>query len=192
MEDVDPLRYRLKTRRSHFLLLLATGFGLANAFPAIGASYIVNTIGDVSEANPCAGAPGDCSLRDAITLANRHGHEDNGITFDPTVFAAPRAIVLRRFLRATGRLTITGPEAPTTISGNHRQQVLYVEPGATVQLMPLIIADGFESNIDAGGIHNMGILTVTNCTFSSNSATVGGGGGGIYNLGTLNVNTSSL
>ena len=67
--------------------------------------------------------------------------------------------------------------------------------GATLNLNDLTIADGHTSPFVGadlgGGIYNNGTLTVTNSTFSGNSA-LSGSGGGIFSYGLLTVTNSTF
>lgn len=82
-----------------------------------------------------------------------------------------------------------------TIDGANSYGVLAVYPGGTVNLNDLTIAHGSANVVGTGnvggGVSNYGTLTVTNCTFSGNSATasgnLGAGGAGVFNDGTLTV-----
>ncbi len=65
-------------------------------------------------------------------------------------------------------------------SGDQRVRVLYVNPGVTLNLNRLTIADG-SADYGGGGIYNAGTLSLTNSTFSGNRSNVQGGG--IYNTG---------
>ncbi|MCS6909984.1 MAG: right-handed parallel beta-helix repeat-containing protein, partial [Anaerolineales bacterium] len=87
-----------------------------------------------------------------------------------------------------GALTIDGTGQNVTISGKNSVQVMVVNAGANLTLRNLTIANG---NAGSGsGIWNNGTLTVTNSTFSGNSATAWGGG--ILNKGTLMVTSSTF
>ncbi len=91
-------------------------------------------------------------------------------------------------------LDIQGPGANNlTISGNGWTNVFETGPNATATIAGLTIADGVNvaGSGGGGGIWNEGTLTVTNCTLLDNSATVGEGGG-IFNQGTLTVTNSTL
>ena len=66
-----------------------------------------------------------------------------------------------------------------TISGEHSTGVFAVNPGVNFTVRNMTIADGRAS--EGGGIQNSGLLTVTNSTFTDNSADQSGGG--IFNLG---------
>jgi hypothetical protein len=111
-------------------------------------------------------------------------------------------------------LTIDGQKAKITVSGKDAVRVVLVFSGAEFNLRNLTVADGKAAS-GGGGIANNGALTVTNSTFSGNSADEGGGinntsgstlevtnstfsgnsavfGGGINNFGTLEVNNSTF
>lgn len=84
-----------------------------------------------------------------------------------------------------------------TISGGHAVGVFFVASGVPFTIQDLTIADanadggGGQGFAGGGGIFNQGTLTVTNSTFSGNSAPVGGGG--IYNRdGTATITNSTF
>jgi hypothetical protein len=85
-------------------------------------------------------------------------------------------------------LTIDGSGQSITVDGANSFHILIVNTGATLTLHNLTIAKGF--GIEGGGILNHGTLTVTNTTFSGNSAS--GSGGGIDNFGALTVANSTF
>ncbi|MGH7923584.1 MAG: choice-of-anchor Q domain-containing protein, partial [Candidatus Binatus sp.] len=97
-------------------------------------------------------------------------------------------------------LTIDGTGQAITIDGANSYQELFVSLGATLNLNNLTIAHGygpypggrgFPLNNDyggGGGVWNIGTLTVTNCTFLGNHAQFLGGG--IRNGGTMTVTDS--
>ncbi len=88
------------------------------------------------------------------------------------------------------------PLGDITISGNNLSRVLEINPGVTVNLSALTIVKGAATvgssaiDLDGGGILNLGPLNISHCTISGTQA--GGSGGGIYNTGTLNVDVSTL
>jgi CSLREA domain-containing protein len=181
---------------------------------AYGATITVNSLSD-------ADLPHICTLRDAINAANTKtktnecvaGTGSDTINFDVTgtIFLASTLPEVTDTL-----LTISGPATPgIRISGRGAVQVMTVAPGVTVNLNGLTIANGTARM--GGGINSNGALTVTNCTFSSNTASDWGGaisndsgtltvinstfsgnssptanGGGIYSTGTLTVINSTL
>src|SRR5262249_5898603 len=100
-------------------------------------------------------------------------------------------------LSITKPLTLNGPGAATlTIDGNNLGRVFVLGQifSQNLNLRAAIggvtIANGSatsSSNNYGAGLLNFGTLTVSNCTFSNNSAG-SSGGGGIYNDGALTVN----
>jgi hypothetical protein len=117
-------------------------------------------------------------------------------------FTVDCSITLTGTLGLNSPVTIDGNGHAVTISGGAGVEVLSVGNLATVQLKGLTISGG-TSTSDAGGIHNSGMLTITDSTVSGNS-TIGcyyyqtgctsdpAGGGGIYNAGTLIINNSTI
>ena len=178
------------------------------------AGIVVNTLSDSSP-------PGDglCSLREAINNANSPGTDTTGgdcvVGADTSniVFSVTGTITLTSTLPAVanaspGSLTIDGSGQDITINGAGSYQAFSVNSGATLNLDDLTVALGSSSS--GGGVHNEGTLTVTDSTFSGNSASDDGGaidnsaaltvinstffsnsagvaGGGIYNAGALTV-----
>ena len=114
----------------------------------------------------------------------------------------------------TGDLFIDGPGAnKLAVSGNDQSRVFVINPGTTVTIAGLTIADGLADK-DApiyasagGGILNQGDLTLNNVVVSGNQAvgdasvtadvagyvvTGAGYGGGVANFGTLKVAGSTF
>ena len=79
-------------------------------------------------------------------------------------------ITLTTAIGISKNLTINGGGL-ITLSGGSVNQVLSVSAGISLSLANLTVANG------AGGIFNQGTLTVTNSTFSGNSAEFGNAGG---------------
>lgn len=167
------------------LFLIALLFLKQSAQPVYAANYIVNTLAD----NTTAG-DGLCTLREAIQSANNAGNGDcgaNSSADDTITFSVSGTITLGATLpnivSGQGTLTIDG-NGVITLSGN--VQAIRVNQGANLTLQNLTI-----SNTTGGAIYNFrGTVTVTNCTFSGNSACKGGG---IYNFfSTLTVSNSTF
>ncbi len=211
------------TFRLFFALLLVllwlAGLGVR---PAYAAGYVVNTTNDDT-----TGGDNLCTLREAILAANNAvASNDCGAGSggnDTITFSFSGTITLGSTLPAivsgAGALTIDGGGV-VTISGNNAVRVMWVNSGADLTLQNLTIANGSTTGIGGGiyndggtltvtnstfsgnsapfggGISNAGTLTVTNSTFSGNSATggfsLGGFGGGIYNAGTLTVTNATF
>ena len=126
--------------------------------------------------------------RDAITAANSDTAVNGcpaGGGDDTIVFSLSGTITLGSLLpdiTSPSPLTIDGTGQGVTVSGNQAVSVMQVDAGATLHLHQLTVANGRGHG--GGGIANHGTLTVTNSTFSGNSAP---SGGGILNRnGTLN------
>ncbi|RPJ25142.1 MAG: CSLREA domain-containing protein, partial [Chloroflexi bacterium] len=132
----------------------------------------------------------DCSLREAITVAPNGGT----ITFAESL--SGQTIYLASTLVLNKNVTIDGLglTIPVIISGDTDNngignvRVFTVERGVNVTLVSLEIAKG--RNTHGAGIFNYGTLTVTNSTFSGNSA--GAYGGGIYHAGQALTVTDSV
>ncbi len=86
-------------------------------------------------------------------------------------------------------LTVNGPVAGITVSGNNASRVFEISGGVTANMSGLTLAGGNGAN-SGGGILNDGILTLTNSTISGNTAN--NEGGGIFNGGTLTVSNSAV
>ncbi|XQQ05819.1 MAG: beta strand repeat-containing protein [Leptolyngbya sp. IPPAS B-1204] len=142
------------------------------------AIYTVNTLADT----------GAGSLRQAIADANASVGVADTINFSVT-----GTITLASVLSLTdsAETTINGAGS-ITVSGNNATRVFNVAAGAAAALNGLIISGGRTIGNNGGGILNNGTLTVSNSTFTGNSAQGNGFGGGIYSDGTLTVSNSTF
>jgi CSLREA domain-containing protein len=160
------------------------------------ATLTVNTAADETAADSVL------SLREAINVVNTQseaglstaeqnqisgtlGNNDT-IVFDPSLNG--QTITLTGgVLSISSKLSITGPGAgQLTVSGNHASGVFSMS-AATVSLWGLTIANG-NSDSEGGGIAaDSSTLTLTNCTFTGNSAFDYGGGVWSQNTVTLTV-----
>jgi hypothetical protein len=129
-----------------------------------------------------AGAPTQGTLRWAIARSNATPGA-NTIDFDATVFATTQTITLSQgqlvITSASGLQTITGPQAGVKVSGGSASRVFEVSAASSASFSSLIVTGG---NVDApggAGLLNLGVTSLTGCTFASNSA--GGVGGGLEN-----------
>jgi len=174
--------------------------GEGNALPA--SIVVVTNIND--------SGPG--SLRDALAIAN----DGDTINFDSSLNGETITLTSGE-LNVDKDVTISGPGANNlAVDGNAQSGVFYVNPGNTITISGLTVANGYGGGINnlngtlrlsdcivsgnsGSGISNVGIngaatLTVTNCTVSGNSAEFGGG---IYNEGfdgsaTLTISNSTV
>lgn len=91
----------------------------------------------------------------------------------------------------TKNLTLLGagdgddPSVDTILDGNNASTVISVNPGQTVNLSSLRITRG--RRLEAGGVRNRGVLTMSDCTVADNESTNNGSGGGISNEETLTM-----
>jgi hypothetical protein len=131
------------------------------------------------------------SIRFAI---NHLDSSPNTITFSPSL-AGQTITLTGGELLISHSTTITGLGADQlAISGNNSSRVFDVT-GGTVAIDGLTIEDG--SAAFGGGIANVAILTLTNCTITGNTAigsltSTGGTGGGIFNKGNLTIIGSTI
>jgi hypothetical protein len=161
----------------------------------VPSTFMVNELSDTHAVNLISGvdSTGHTSLRSAVEAADHLGG-DQTIQFDPGVFAAPQTITLTNFgLTLKADITIQGPAAGVTISGDHAHRVFVVDAGTQANLTGLTLSDGKIADY-GGGILNNGALTLNNCTVSRNFASGAEYcyGGGIYNNGTLTITNSVI
>jgi len=163
------------------LAAVALGIFALAATAASGSIITVNTTLDETTSGD-----GLCSLREAITNAN-----DNGQTYsdcvagsgdDTITFSVSGTITLGSTLPAipsgAGTLTIDGSGQTNTISGNNLVGVFFVNPGAILTLQNITIANG-RSDM-GGGVLNIGTLNVVTASGSDadGSGTILGPQGG--------------
>src|SRR5258706_610816 len=173
----------------------------SNAQP--GPSFAVNTSGESTNGSCDAFVAGasDCTLRESISAANNLAGADTitvpAGTYTLALTGAGEDLNATGDLDITQSLTINGAGAGiTTIQagltpGSGIDRVFHVVVASTVSISDVTITNG-KNTIGGGGIYNGGgPLTVTNSTFSGNTAENGGFGGGIYHEGGLLTVTNS-
>jgi CSLREA domain-containing protein len=188
------------------LTILALAFGAPlQAMPA--STITVTTAQDESDGS-CS--DGDCSLRDAIALANPGDTIDFNIPGTP-----PAEIKLNSELTIGKQLTVSGPgwdhvrisgqstvrafnvssgvtfeiSGVAIVSGKGVGGAINVASGATVTALWVVFA-GNSSTANGGAINNLGDLTLRGGAFDSNSA--GNNGGAVNNEGTLVVDSATF
>lgn len=156
------------------------------AFEVQPSNLVVTTTADEDNGsvNPSLGA--GTSLREALNYANTFAGTDN-ITF--SLGSGAKTINLGSALPLLSTsINITGAGANLlTIhrNGGGTYAVFNVAVGGTAALAGMTITGGNNA-----GITNAAALTVNSCVVSNNAG--GDGFGGIYNTGTLTVNTSLI
>jgi hypothetical protein len=163
------------------------------------------TVTTTADSNRARCVPGDCSLREAVTVA------DPGDTVILPASATPYDLTLdaRLFepidpnrgshLAVVSPLTIIGPlHGGTAVIRQTRpdSRVFDVHSSGQLGLRNVTLTGGgagqnstaLPSHIHGAGIHNHGLIVLTNVTITGNRATFSGsrqvgGGGGIYNAG---------
>jgi hypothetical protein len=134
----------------------------------------------------------DAQLQAEVAQANT----DNAS--DVITFACSGDIKLSSTLKITGSMTLDGSGQSVTLDGGNSTQVLYVNNGVTFTLKALTIAHGVRalnalrtSTSAGGGLDNEGgTVTISNSTFSGNSASYGGGLENGY--GTVSISNSTF
>ncbi|CAN5392064.1 hypothetical protein BH11PLA2_BH11PLA2_23420 [soil metagenome] len=127
------------------------------------------------------------SLSQAVIDANAAGGTDT-ISFDPTVFATTQTIVPAATLTSTDDLIIIGPTAKVNLSGNGARRIFQLNSGdfslsnATL-LLGSATSDGGAVQIISGNSVN----AFTNCTMSFNTTTTEGGAIGIDTQATVTI-----
>ena len=158
------------------------------------ASPTVYTVDLTSDSGTGSGNGGDIAY--VINQANANTTNPAGslIQFDLSVFRTPQIISLQSTLvlsETTGSELIEGPGASlVTISGKNAVADFHVESNVAADLVGLTISGG-STAAGAGGIYNMGALTVTDSVIENNSGS-GFAAGGIDNLGDLTLTDSTI
>jgi predicted outer membrane repeat protein len=124
-----------------------------------------------------SGAGMSGTLPYVISQANANTNADGSeIEFDSSVFSSQQTITLGATLvlsETTGPEVIDGPGAGlVTISGNNTSEVFNIAGDTVASISGLSIIDG--NGTYGGGLFNEGTLTITNTTFTGNSAAYGG------------------
>jgi len=150
-------------RQSCGAFLLSTMIVLSlGLFPraASAANFVVSKTADTDD----GACNSDCSLREAVYAANAAAGADT-ITFNPTVFAAPRKTIVPAWsINPSDSVTITAPAAGLVVSSSLNRNIFSVtNADAIVSIVGLTLSNGNT------GVENEGTLTLTNCTMNGNN-----------------------
>ena len=104
-------------------------------------------------------------------------------------FTCSGTITLTGTITVSADTIIDGAGQNVTVSGGFATQVIFVSSGAQLELNKVTIADGFSEF--GGGILNLGTLTVSHSSFSSNYSRTYGGGGILNGNGAVLTVTNS-
>ncbi len=188
--------------QGHPLLADQRGMPFDKPAPDIGAYQSVTVPLVVAATGDNASAPpGKLDLRAAVNLADMESAATT-ITFDTTVFASAQSITLTagqlELSNTGGLMTITGPSAGVSVSGDRASRVFQVDRSVKATISGLTITDGLTSKNQGGsyagygaGLLNRGTVSLTNCTISANFASYDGGGLDSVN-GTINLSNCSI
>lgn len=127
----------------------------------------------------------DCSLREAIAAAAASG---DIIIFDGSLSGATITLALNVLaISKSVDIDASALSSPIAISGADTYQVFNINAGHTVQMTNLTIRDGTAGS--GGGISNSGSLTLERCTVADNAS---GLGGGIVSLGSSSLSLTEV
>ena len=178
-----------------FKIMLTLFITLTLLLPGMGSVHASPPPATFTVTNTNNGGAG--SLRQAMIDAIATPADDT-ITFSVsgTIILVTRTPVITA---AGGKLTIDGTGRSVTIDGDGSVPGLKVDTGAALDLKNLTIFNGLEDGgatnyAYGGGVYNLGTLNVTNCTFSGNWASSQFSyGGGIYNSdGSVTITNSTF
>jgi CSLREA domain-containing protein len=161
------------------------------------ATFTVNSNSDADH-----GSDGVCTLREAIRAANQNAdyheciHTGSGFGNDVIVFSisGSSTIILGAALPAisTSTLTIDGSNSGRTIviDGANAYEPFSINSSASLTLKKTTVQHGHSS--DGGGVFNVGTLNVFNSTFLNNVATADGGAINNNSGGTATIANSTF
>ncbi len=170
------------------LAIIISLLAVTPASPAYAASLTVNTLVDEND-HSCL--DGDCSLRDAVEVANNA---------DTISFSVTGVINLSLGnINISKNINITGPGANLlTINANSASRIFIMTTNITTSISGLTLTNGLVYDSCGGAIafSNSGTLTLNDMVVSNNKALKSSSdsveGGAICNYGTLNISNSTL
>ena len=169
------------------------------AFPAVSlaATYTVNTTADnAPSGSECSGAPGDCSLRQALNKAT------SGDTVMVPANTTAYQVTSAPIPIPAGVTIVGGGASATTVTGGGTNQIFTYSANGSISISAITLTGGFnKTTFDEAGafwIHPPGGSGMANVTLdqvqitaSTSPSTGGGYGGGIEdNGGNLTITRS--
>lgn len=141
---------------------------------------------------PGASTPTPAHAGGVVTVCDE-AHLLAALTGGGTVtFTCSGTITLSATIVISTDTTLDGSGQAVTISGNNVVRVFTVQPGVTLTLKRLTVANGL-GKINGGGIYNdQGAVIISSCAFANNNADYFGCGGAIANSGALTVTDSTF
>jgi hypothetical protein len=134
---------------------------------------------EAKDGTPCAGGAclaGACELTGSVLPCTEPGIRNavaaggGPYTFD---CGGPQTVITGATIRIDNSVILDG-EGNLTIDANEAHRVFLVLIDVTAELRGVTVTGGL-TNDGGGGILNFGMLTLTNCTVSGNTADFGGG-----------------
>jgi hypothetical protein len=164
---------------------LTAGVGLAMTGVAQAApmTFTVGINTNSSSGGNCTSASNnDCSLREAVGLANANAGADT-IVFNSNLSGSTINLTTGQ-LAITEAVTVDGGTQDATVDGGDTQRIFHVNPGTAgdlVSIESLTLTDGNSSSDNGGAIYNADAdLTISDSVISSSDTGIGGYGGGVY------------
>ncbi len=171
---------------------IAAVFVLAIAFLAAGIDSYAATLVVTKTADTADGiCDADCSLREAVAAAA----SGDTVVFSPLFNSPHTITLTLGQIAITKNLTITGSGRDLlTVSGNNASRIFQVSGGVSVIMNSMKLTNGKASNAGGVGVVGSS-LDLRNVIINNNHANdpgFGSGGGILINVGTLTVTDSTI
>ena len=160
------------------VLLAGLMWGSAPVQHASAASLVVDSLVDAAVANDGACTFREALINANNDNQSGSTDCAAGTGADTITFSLSGTVGLYTFLpnvTDVDGLTVDGSGQTVTISGSSVWWVFYLGPSARLDLLNLTVANGYNDNY-GGAVYNDGIVTLTNVTISNNYASKEGGG----------------
>lgn len=139
-------------RLSRRAAVLAAGIFLAFPAVSLAATYTVNTTADnAPNSSECSGAPGDCSIRQAMDKAT------SGDTVDVPANTTDYQVTVTPVAIPAGVSLVGGGASGTIVTGGSANQIFTVNSGGSVSISAITLTDGHNNS----GSDEAGALWIT-------------------------------